>query len=94
MISGMSAQLPPSPTPGGIVRFDRRSPILPWLTGVVVILLLIGSVDCGAFDYPRSVPGPIGTLLSLAPLNSSGVSKFLLGTAFNVTQCQQYYVQL
>ncbi|AKN16209.1 outer membrane protein [Mycobacterium haemophilum DSM 44634] len=64
--------------PRQAARFDRRSPGLPWLIGVVVIPLLIAAIGYGAFDRPPPVNGPTGTLPSLTPSNSSGASKFSL----------------
>lgn len=61
-----------------VVQFDRRSPGLPWLIGVLVIPLLLAAIGYGAFDRPPFVNGPTGALPSLVPSNSSGAPKFSL----------------
>jgi peptidoglycan-binding protein ArfA len=57
---------------------SRRSLVLPWLIGLVVIPLLIAAVGYGAYERPRSANGPSGALPTLSPTSKSGAPQISL----------------
>ena len=77
---GSKTGLDKSPAPAAAQatsKFQRGSPGIPWLIGLVVIPLLLAAIGYGAFDRPQPQPvtGPTGALPTLT--TGSGASHHL-----------------